>query len=244
MNQLAQNDMRTSLDELQFCPTLHNMIQTGHVQLPNGEEVSIRGTSTLNNIRTIRQLITKERPGSTLEIGLAFGASALTFLATLNEIHGPSYHHTAIDPFQSEVWKSAAVHSIESAGLSQNFTHLEQDSALALPNLCSAGKTYDLIYVDGSHLFEDVFIDFFYCVRMLSRDGLILFDDCTDKHVQKVIRYIDKNYSAILQRENVGDAVEHSLKRRLAHAIGIQQLVVYRKIEDPPRKWNAPFRNF
>lgn len=235
--------MTNNLSEAKFCPTLYNMLTSKSIDLPGITELPIHSTSTINNIRTIRQLLINERPIATLEIGLAFGASALTFLATHKEIHSSQiFSHTAIDPFQASDWKSAGLHAIQSAGLMTNFTHIEQDSALALPTLCSEDNTYGLIYVDGSHIFENVFVDFFYCARLLSLNGLILFDDCTDKHVRKVLKFIEKNYIGILKREYITHSP--TLKQRIGHSVGIQQLIAYRKIGHPPRKWNAPFVDF
>ena len=235
--------MKDNTAALTFCPTLMQMMESRQVQLPNGEHLNIRGTSTINNISAIRRLLQKDKPTSTLEIGLAFGASALTILATQRELREPgSFEHVAIDPYQAEAWKSAGLHSIHSAKLADGFTHIPEDSALALPSLVQHNKSFGLIYIDGSHIFENVFIDFFYCTRMLEMNGVVLFDDCTDKNVRKVLGFIDHNYSEILARENV--VAEPTAKQRIGHALGFQQLTAYRKIGEPPRKWNSPFRNF
>ena len=235
--------MSTALDSTKFCPTLHRMLSSGEIQLADGEKIPIRATSTINNIRIIRHLLQTEKQRKTLEVGLAYGASALTFLATHQEVHSDQYfRHTAIDPFQMGVWKSVALNLIKSAGFEDNFHFLKEDSALALPSLCREGSDYGLIYVDGSHIFEDVFIDFFYCTRLLLVNGLLLFDDCTDKHVRKVIRFIDTNYSGILKREYVVQSP--TLKQQVGHKLGIQQLVAYRKINETPRHHYAKFTSF
>jgi len=237
--------MTDKLSDLDYCPRLRDMLRSGYANLPNSERVPTSGTtSTLNNLRIIRHLILAEKPESTLEIGLAFGASALAFLSSMKEIRPTNFNHTAIDPFQTGHWKSVAIFNIESEGLIDHFTHLEQDSALALPELCRQDRRYNLIYVDGSHIFENVFIDFYYCCRLLAGNGLILFDDCTDRHIAKVIRFIDKNYTKILRRECLNGLAKKSFKRRVAHALGVRQLVIYRKFSEPPRQWNVPFTNF
>ena len=218
-------------------------MESRQINLPNGDSLPIRATSTLNNIKTIRRLLQTEKPSTTLEIGLAFGASALAILATQKELHGEgSFEHVSIDPYQKGAWKSAAIHMIAEAGLDHSFTHIAEDSALALPQLVRDQKSFGLIYVDGSHIFENVFVDFFFCSRLLSNNGLMLFDDSTDKHVRKVLKFIDSNYSGILQRENVVDSP--TLKQRLGNSLGIRQLTVYRKIGNPPRKWDTAFQNF
>jgi predicted O-methyltransferase YrrM len=230
--------------ELDWCPVLKEMLSTGYSKSLSGNKIAIAGTSTLNNIATIRHLIQREKPKRTMEVGLAYGASALAFLATLSEVNRPGcYHHTAIDPYQKSAWNGSGLNTILAAGFSSvEFTLLEQDSALALPEMCRNKESYSLIYIDGSHLFEDVFVDFFFSARLLSVGGLLIFDDCYDKHVKKLVSFIDSNYRGILARE---DAVRRkTLKQSIGHKLGIQQLVAYRKVSCPPREWNATFRGF
>jgi len=157
----------------------------GCVNIGESERVAVSGTSTLNNISSIRHALKKEKPQKTMEVGLAYGASALTFLATHAELRQASSQQLAIDPYQSTSWRSAGVEAIRSAGLESNFALIEQDSALALPRLCTEGASFGMIYIDGSHIFEDVFVDFFYCARLLELNRLLLFDDCSDKHIKR-----------------------------------------------------------
>lgn len=234
----------SDLADFDYCPRLRDMLQSERADLANGESIPIHAASTPNNLRTIRHFILQEKPKATLEIGLAFGASALTILTSIAKASRSDFSHTAIDPFQTSYWKSAAIYNIQAEGMADHFTLLEQDSALALPDLCKQGKKYGLIYVDGSHIFENVFIDFFYSCRLLENRGLILFDDCTDKHVQKVIRFIDKNYWPILQRINLPFVAKKSILKRFGNALGVSQLVAYRQIQDPPREWYVNFTNF
>ena len=69
-------------NSLDFCPTLKKILATGYVNIGESERVAVSGTSTLNNISAIRHALKKEKPQKTMEIGLAYGASALIFLAT------------------------------------------------------------------------------------------------------------------------------------------------------------------
>jgi len=234
--------MMTQDSSLNFCPTLKEILETGYVNIGEGERVPVSGTSTLNNIRAIRHALIIEKPLMTMEIGLAYGASALTFLATHAELNQANSQHFAIDPFQSTSWSSAGVKAIRSAGLESNFALIEQDSALALPQLCAEGASFGIIYIDGSHIFEDVFVDFYFCARLLKSKGLLLFDDCRDKHIKKVLRFIESNYNGIFMKEDIRPY--KTWKQTVGTALGIQQLTAYRKIGEMPRAWNAEFLNF
>jgi predicted O-methyltransferase YrrM len=236
----------TDTHYLTFCPRLKTMIETGTTLDRNGEPVQIAGVSTLNNLRVIRELILRKRMSRTLEVGLAYGGSALVCLSTLKECAVGDFHHTSIDPFENSHWRGCALRAIEEEGYGANFTHEEGFSGLVLPDLVRRKAQFDLIYIDGSHLFEDVFIDFFYSVQLLSTGGIVLFDDCTDKHVKKVIRFVRGNYSSILEEVDLGpyEDPDKPLKKRIGNRLGIRQLVGFRKTGEPPRPWDAEFRNF
>ena len=59
-----------------------------------------------------------------------------------------------------------------------------------LLRLVEKGEQFGLVYVDGSHIFEDVFVDAYFGSRLLAEQGIIAFDDCRDLHVLKVIKFI------------------------------------------------------
>src|SRR5437879_1642457 len=130
---------------LDFCPRLKKMLDSGHATLPNGSVIPTTGTSTLNNIQIIRHFVLTRRPNNTLEIGLAYGASALTFLGSLREINDGQFRHSAIDPFQSTIWQRVALYCISEERFTDNFQHYEEESCTALPRLYSEGKQFDII---------------------------------------------------------------------------------------------------
>jgi predicted O-methyltransferase YrrM len=232
---------------LDYCPSLQRLVAEGKAQGLTGKVFgSLPAISTLNNLRILRHIIVNEKIASSLEIGLAFGGSALTILSTMREIHGNRpFTHTAIDPFQRTVWDSLALVLIEKEGVSQNFIHFDDYSSYVLPELARKKNKYGLIYVDGSHLFEDVFVDFYFVCDLLQTNGIVVFDDCTDKHVAKLIRFIQHNYSEILDEIGL-DAfgTPPSFKQKLARLCGYRQARGFRKKPTNRRKWDAPFVSF
>ncbi len=158
----------------------------------------------------------------------------------------PEEHkHIAIDPFQSTVWDGVGEMRIEAAGLIPWFECLHDFSHHALPNLLSRREQFDLIYVDGSHIFEDVFIDMFYGARLLSDGGVILFDDASDPHIAKVLKFVRVNLPALEEFDLSQYRPDRGgLRYRLAALLGRQQLVGFRRVSDPTREWNAVLKNF
>jgi hypothetical protein len=88
-----------------------------------------------------------------------------------------------------------------------------------------------------------------YCPRLkkiFETGEIVLFDDCTDRHVAKVIRFIRTNYLDILKPLEIRryENPQKGLKKRIGNLLGIRQLVGFEKAAEPPRKWNAKFASF
>jgi hypothetical protein len=185
-------------------------------------------------------------------VGLAFGASTLVFCSEHKHLgHEASRQHTAIDPMQPfQLYDEAGVYAIERAGLSNFLDYYSGYSEFVLPRLLEEKRRYDFIYVDGSHLFENVLIDAFYCAKLLNDGGLIAFDDCTDQHVGKAIAFIRSNLQNSLR-----EILPRDLRSSAARILGKRQLATFerlpyegphqpRKFDTPLREWNSKLRKF
>ena len=227
-------------NDFDYCSTLASIV--------NGErpeaKTLLQSGSTGNNLKIIRSVVQKVDAKDTLEVGLACGVSALAFLATLAGGEKTDFSHTAIDPYQSSAWHSLGIKHVEEAGFSKNFTCIHEPSSIALASLVKANRKFDVIYVDGSHLFEDVFVDMYFCNMLTRVGGYVLMDDSTDPHVSKVIRFMRSNFCNILQESTFDDAVQLTLKRRLGRLLGYRQLTIFTKRTDSRRVWNAKFSSF
>jgi cephalosporin hydroxylase len=173
-------------------------------------------------------------PTRTLEIGMAFGGSTLAIAASHRERGNTAPNvHTAIDLAQTSYWDNVANIHIEKAGLGELVRTIEEPSATALAHLIGEGERFDLVYVDGSHQFEDVFVDFYFASRVLNVGGVVLFDDSTDSHVAKVLRFIGSNCtdtfeSFPLERYLKGGRREQ-FRRKIGELLGRLQMKAFRK---------------
>ena len=188
------------------------------------------------------------KPRSTLEVGLGFGGSCLVFTASHRDLgREPKGQHIASDPYESEVWDDCGLIITERAGLSGYLDFRAGPSFLELPKLINEGREIDLVYIDGSHLFEDVFVDFYFVSRILSDGGVILFDDSSDPHVRKVLRFIQTNcmksfvpFDLSAYRSDLGK----SFRYILGGVLGKHQLLAFQKIGPPERPWDSVFADF
>ena len=236
-------------DQFEFCPALAALLRTSGVVGKSGKVFNNLGAlSSINTLVTLRNLYLDLKPRRTLEVGLCFGASALLFTGLHRESGNlTNRQHVALDPFQFSVWDDAGLLQVERAGLASFLDFRSTYSCLELPRLLQDGTRFDFIYVDGSHIFEDVFVDAFYSCRLLVDDGVIAFDDCSATDVAKVLRFLRTNLSeslAELDLTQYRQEGQRGLTYRAARLLGKVQLTAFRKIGSPVREWNAPFSDF
>lgn len=226
------------MDKLGFCSELAALIEAGRAVGKSGRIYEhLAAISTVNNLDIIHRLMMEVRAKRTLEVGLSFGGSALAFCASHRELgHHPNRQHVAIDPFQTTHWDSCGLLALERAGLAGYLDFRPFASSSELPRLGSS--CFGLIYVDGSHLFEDVFVDAYFGTRLLETGGVIAFDDCSDPHVAKVIAYL-KTMPGLNEIE-----LRSSLKHRIGRMLNKVQMRAFKRTGEIERAWDAPFTNF
>lgn len=139
----------------------------------------------------LRDLLLAEQPGTVIEIGLAYGSSALAIAEALAAGPGPA-HHLIIDAYQQSFGNSGWS-AITGAGLAGLCRLLEERSQIALPRLLGEGFAADAAFVDGSHIFHNVFTDLFYLRELVRPGGLAILDDCQHLSVATAARYFEIN---------------------------------------------------
>src|SRR5918996_3216367 len=91
---------------------LERMYRTGQVEDGQGNVVSCFPTSvSYESGALLYEFVRERRPERTLEVGLAWGGSAL-FICQAHRDNG-SGHHTAVDPHQARTYRSVGVLNIE-----------------------------------------------------------------------------------------------------------------------------------
>jgi cephalosporin hydroxylase len=236
--------------ELSYCPALDQLYRTRFAIGRSGNEFRLTsGLSTRNNLRAIRRLMLETRPRRTLEIGMACGGSTLAFAATHREIQKTAgVCHTAIDAFQQTGFDDVGRLKLAEANLQPYVEVIEELSSRALPKLATAGLQFDMIYVDGSHRFEDVFVDFYYCRELLTVNGYLLFDDSSDRDVAKVIRFALRNSGAAFTRVSGARFRMDSKIQRLMYSVGRlvnkTQLEVLQKVGSKFREPHVLLKRF
>lgn len=139
----------------------------------------------------IRDLLIAERPGTVIEIGLAYGSSALAIGEALVSVGGQ--RHVILDPFQGSGFRDAGWDVIRSARLDGIATLVRERSQIVLPRLAAEGMSADAAFVDGSHVFQNVFVDLYYLQSIVRPGGLVILDDHWWPGVATAARYFETN---------------------------------------------------
>ena len=115
-----------------------------------------------------------------LEVGCFEGLSSFFVLSEYKAVNA-----TLLDiwdmPNPNSITLSYNFNSIENAfddNLSRfNFTKIKDDSVVAMRALFKQNKSFDFIYIDGSHNGEDILSDAIEGFKILKKEGIIFFDD-------------------------------------------------------------------
>jgi len=152
------------------------------------ERVSVPASDT----DVLRDLLLAEKPSTVIEIGLAYGSSALAIAEALAAGGSNATRHVIIDAYQKQFHGSGWA-AIAGAGLAGLCSLVEERSQIALPRLLGDGFVADAAFVDGSHIFHNVFADLFYLRELVRPGGLVILDDCNYLSVATAARYFELN---------------------------------------------------
>lgn len=144
----------------------------------------------------LSRLIAERKPKVSLEVGLAFGISAL-FICEAMSAASENPKHIVIDPAQhaQAYWHGVGLANLERAGYRGFVEFIEKPSQIALPELISAGRKIDFAFIDGEHLFDHALVDFFFVDQLLNVGGVVVLDDTGWPAIRKLARFVAANRS-------------------------------------------------
>lgn len=168
----------------------------------------------------LNRLVRENETTKSLEIGLAYGFSTIWIMDALS----PDGSHIALDPFQSSYWHGVGATQARRLS-SKRFQLLEEYSIHALSDFIRARESFDFIFIDGNHRFDDVLVDFYLADQVLKVGGLLVLDDIWMASIRTVLAYVLANraYQIVPQRND--------------------QMAALRKLKQDDRDWRH-FRPF
>lgn len=170
---------------------LRDMISTGKVRRSDGTQLDHIMGITPEEGELLARLIRALKPRVSLEVGLAYGTSALFICDALAEVGAKK--HYIIDPNQSLEWLNIGIDNLRRAGHGELVELRQRPSLEALPQLLAEGVQLDFVFHDGWHVFDQTLCDFMFIDKMLRVGGLLAFDDTTWPSMRKLLRYLVTN---------------------------------------------------
>jgi predicted O-methyltransferase YrrM len=168
----------------------------------------------------LRDLLITEGVGTVVEIGLAYGSSALAIGEALLTVSAPRPQHIIIDPVQDTEWRDVGWQLLRSAGLDPIAELIRQPSSMALPQLVANRFTADEAFVDGSHRFHEVFVDLYFLRKIVRPGGLIIVDDYGWPSVHAAVRYNQTNMGwRVVHGAFDGGTIDNATKQTRAQAL-------------------------
>jgi len=186
------------------------------IEIPEWDSVSAIKQSEAS---FIYQFIKEKNLSRTLETGFAFARSASHIMAATGQ------EHITIDPFQSN-YKNMGLSNIEKLGFSDKLKFKPDFSHNILPKLLEEKRVFDFIFIDGSHTFDGIFVDFYFANLLLEKDGYIMLHDTWMRSTRLVENYIKTNL----------------LNYRQIHS-PMRNICIFQKIEEDKRNGMA-FKEF
>jgi len=207
-------------------PILEDLLRTGHAETADGETVKIQFGVSPEEGRFLQQIIGDIEAAVSLEVGLAFGISALFICEALQKT--AKTRHIIIDPYQlkgpswGDSWKGIGLSNLKKAGYEKIIQFHDLPSHIALPKFETEGVKIDFAFIDGWHTFDHTLIDFFYIDRLLNVGGVVAIDDADWPAIRKVCRFIamNRSYSVFRCLPNSGCHPTLSLKGQLLRRVG------------------------
>jgi predicted O-methyltransferase YrrM len=174
----------------------------------------------------LRDLLIAESIETIVEVGLAYGSSALAIGEALISDNKSRPLHVVIDPLQTTEWSNVGWQMLRSAGLDKIARLILQPSSMALPQLIAEGFTADAAFVDGSHRFHEVFVDLYFLRKIVRPGGLIVLDDHWWPSVRTAEHYFEINmgWRAVPGAFDAG-TIDHETRRTRLQAL---------RLPDPP----------
>jgi len=239
-------------------PIIDEIYRRGVVRDSTGREYELHAHIDQVEGKYLHGLISSdESVTTTLEVGCEYGLSSLYICEALR--NRPGVSHTIVDPYEMTAGHGVGISNLEIAGI-DFFDLIMEPSELALPKLLrERPASFDLVFIDGFHTFDQTILDLYYANRLIRVGGYIVVDDCNMASVSKAVSYYLnypayehvkqipvtprnwKGYSAKIGRfllvRPLAVALPMPLYDRFYLRIRYPRMVALRKVSDDNRDW-------
>jgi predicted O-methyltransferase YrrM len=162
--------------------------------------------------------ILREGATKTIEIGLAYGVSALYICEALIRCGDPGARHVALDPFQAQRFANCGLQVLHEAGVTPLVEYHDEPSQVALPAFLKERRQFHFGFIDGNHRFDSVFVDLFYLGRLVRKGGIIVLDDYNLPGIRRAVSFFLSNLNWRVEETSPEDDDHHWVVLRTAES--------------------------
>jgi predicted O-methyltransferase YrrM len=155
----------------------------------------------------LREWVIREGATRSIEAGLGWAVSTLHICEGLQAV-GPDGRHVATDPYQFQAlpghrtrYEGAGLRALEEAGVRDLVEFHEEESQVLFPQLLAEGRGFDFAFIDANHRFEGVFLDLYYCGRLLGEGRVVFLDDLQLPGVRRAVDFFLANLGWTIEEE-------------------------------------------
>jgi predicted O-methyltransferase YrrM len=175
--------------------TIERIQETGIVAGGDGRRHEIgRWSLTPRRGRMLGDLCRAQGVKATLEIGMAWGLSTLYILEALADAHPDASCHVVMDPYERERFHDGGLSAVRAAGAEQMLEFYPEPSEIVLPRMLERGRQFDLVFIDGDHRFDGVFVDAVLANKLLKPGAVMVLDDAWFDPVYLTCKFLESNY--------------------------------------------------
>ncbi|CAA2143667.1 class I SAM-dependent methyltransferase [Hyphomicrobium sp. ghe19] len=168
---------------------------TGTFKHPDGRTDELRNVKMdPGAIALLSYLIRKSPTPLSIEVGFGMGSSCSVLLGTLADSQR-DFEHVVFDPYGLESGRGTVVEAYLQERFAPKFRRVRQRSEIGLGQLYAerGPAAAGFVFIDGSHLFENIMADFVLADLLCARGGFIAFDDAWYPAIESVVNYIEAN---------------------------------------------------
>ena len=166
---------------------LEEVFSTMKFKTRTGEVVEIKAETPKEQCEFLQTIIEKNNFKNSLEVGFAFGISAVAICESVAKFGGK---HTVFDPEEEKYWGGHGIDLVEQAGYKDILDFRDLPSAIGLAKLLPEGEgKFDFAYVDTMKHFDAIVVDLYFIIKLLRVGGVVVFDDVYFPGIRKAMRF-------------------------------------------------------
>lgn len=182
-----------------------------------GETIPLHSNTSIEQGIFLQKIFDQIKPSQSLEVGFAYGISAMFILEKHRDINSKNGAHIVIEP--DDYWGTAAQYNIEKEGLTKYLSIKRDYSDIVLSKLFLENFRIQYAYIDTTKQFDVIMHDFYLINKLIDVGGVIILDDCGGgwPGVQRAARFINTlpNYQVM----EAHSKIKFSIKKHFAQKI-------------------------